>query len=657
MLNTTLRAVAVKMLLAMAVFCASLAGAQTRTVMAGGDVYPDYHVLKMSWTTSAPNTGAVSVTIPNYGTLANIPWNSTAATVQTLIDGISPANKPIAVAFGGPWPFIPITIRIITPDRFEVSRFTFSDSTVPDVNFIDISRGFEAKTGSFGPLVRYGRENENFTTPPDKTIGFGTFTNSNLFTFDNDSAVSQAGNDATAATIIQKKFPTPINLLGYEYFMLEFYNPMQFAQFGTISISDAWNFTQLGSVKDFWQVMIPSGWSTILLDSSDLKSHRSFFNWSKVAGVEVRIESYNNTTGTTNNGTLATGLYTDGMYVTPRAKAKVVLTYDDGFKAMWTKAWPIMQQYPSLKHSLFVVKNWIELGYRDGVDISQTATLQQLQTMHASGLVEIGNHSDRHHKYESGPNLDNPAPVATEQAIQWKPGANPPAFTLTIPGYGTTVPIAKNATQWVVKAALQDIVGSLVEDVQGSYLSTTLGINGALRVSFTEDLPIMIPDTPLIQTGPAHSTTDIALAYQNNADYLVQNGLGGAENIVAYPEGNCGIRVFSALRLIGMRSGRYYSFIAANPYTWTNSIKSYQQYQMPAYNFGGNLSTCLAYIERAIRTGAVIHIMFHDMWDNPGAPGKANTEEYRSLLKYLEMRNGKELEVVGIKELADQMGL
>jgi hypothetical protein len=49
--------------------------------------------------------------------------------------------------------------------------------------------------------------------------------------------------------------------------------------------------------------------------------------------------------------------------------------------------------------------------------------------------------------------------------------------------------------------------------------------------------------------------------------------------------------------------------------------------------------------------------MFHDVSDYPSIPGRANTTEYKNLLEYLQMRNGTELDVVSVKDLADQAAL
>lgn len=616
----------------------------------------DFHILRADSSVGATLSGTVDVTIPGKGTLTQVPWNTTAASLQVKIDAISPQYKPMAVAYGGPWPLVPITVRMLTDDRMIVPKFLFQNSTISGALLSDVSKPAESATLLNLPFRRYGREVENFSSLPEKTFGLGTFITAGPVNWDGNASNYQVASDATGATIMEKKFPVPVDLRGVEYMVLECYNPMAFALYGTVSLSNSWG-TQLGTARDTWYVGIPTGWSSILLDTTDLAAVRSQLNWSNIAGVSLRIESYNNSTTTKYSTNPATALYTDGAYVLAKTRAKVVLTYDDGFQSIYTKAWPIMQQYPTLKHSLFVVKNWTQAGYRIGLDTAPTASVAQLKTMWNSGLVQVANHSDAHWKYESGVNPNNLAAFAEEQAIQWTPTQTPGTFTLTIPGRGTTIPLANNATCWQVEAALRQVVGSDLLEVTGSYLSNTLGVNGALRVSFENPLPIMIPDTPKIRCGSAFSIDEISAAYKNNADWLVQNGMVGSQNIVAYPEGNCGYRVWTALRKLGIRTGRYYANVGTSPLAWMVSINNFQMYQLPAFHFGGNYSACIAMIERAIRTGSVIHIMFHDVSDYPSIPGRANTTEYKNLLEYLQMRNGTELDVVSVKDLADQAAL
>ena len=97
----------------------------------------------------------------------------------------------------------------------------------------------------------------------------------------------------------------------------------------------------------------------------------------------------------------------------------VLLTFDDGLRSVYTRAFPLLRAYgyPAL---VAVVTDWVELapgrevdyGYRKfGTD--DFVTWQQLREMRESGLVEIASHShDLHHGVLSNPQ-GNSAPAAT----------------------------------------------------------------------------------------------------------------------------------------------------------------------------------------------------------------------------------------------------
>lgn len=619
----------------------------------------EYHQLGFSFQGGVPTTGTVDLTVPSYGTISAVPYNATAGVLQTALDSFFGAPG-VAVAFGGPWPLVPITVRQMTLDTAATERWIVTPNNMGQTRGYDFAANKQNPADAKLPVVRLGPQGISYSKYPDRTEGTGTFTGgSQIATLDGNGSVFMQGATSTNATIVQQRLIRPVDLRGRETLALEVYNPQEFPLASTIGISNSWATNQMPSTKSYWQVSIPPGWTTILLDSTDLKTARSVIDWSTVTAAEFRIESYNNTTGDTSNPGGRTSAYLDGVYTPSSGRPKVVLTYDDGFKNQYVLAYPIMQAYPSIRHTLFVVKQWTIDGKRTGLDTSPTMTLAQLQAMKASGLCEIGNHSDKHYKYEAGINYADPSTSSAVQAIQYKPGTSGGTFTLTLPGVGTTAVLPANVACYDVKNAIRALPGAPeVLDVVGQYYTQRLGLNYGVRVTFAQPQPIMVSSNANVQVGPGHTVSTVQSAYHENAVWLRNNGLGGAEDCVAYPEGNYGPMVDLALSQQGMRCGRLFAANATNFTILPKVAAGYGKDSMPAYNFGGNLSDCIAQIERAKRVGGIFHIMFHNFTSAPyGSPGYTGTLEYQLLLEYLNRGNGVEFDVVTESELASSLGL
>ena len=96
----------------------------------------------------------------------------------------------------------------------------------------------------------------------------------------------------------------------------------------------------------------------------------------------------------------------------------VLLSFDDGYRSVYTDAFPLLQRYraPAV---VAVVGRWLEpssglVPFGDGtIDRQRLLSWDQLQSMQRSGLVEVASHSyDLHHGITGNPQL-NSMPAAT----------------------------------------------------------------------------------------------------------------------------------------------------------------------------------------------------------------------------------------------------
>ncbi len=102
----------------------------------------------------------------------------------------------------------------------------------------------------------------------------------------------------------------------------------------------------------------------------------------------------------------------------PLPERPVLLTFDDGLRSTYTRAFPLLRAYgfPAL---VAVVTDWVDLPADRRVDYGPRAfgredflTWDQLREMHRSGLVEIASHThDLHHGVQSNPQ-GNSTPAA-----------------------------------------------------------------------------------------------------------------------------------------------------------------------------------------------------------------------------------------------------
>ena len=108
----------------------------------------------------------------------------------------------------------------------------------------------------------------------------------------------------------------------------------------------------------------------------------------------------------------------------PLPDKAVLLSFDDGYRSVYTQAFPILQQYhaPAL---VAVVGAWLEprsgrVNF-DGRELPRTDMLSwaELKTMVDSGLVEVGNHTYAMHEGVPGNPQGNREPAATTR--EWLP--------------------------------------------------------------------------------------------------------------------------------------------------------------------------------------------------------------------------------------------
>jgi biofilm PGA synthesis lipoprotein PgaB len=101
----------------------------------------------------------------------------------------------------------------------------------------------------------------------------------------------------------------------------------------------------------------------------------------------------------------------------PLPDKAVLVTFDDGYRSVYTEAWPILKMF-RVPAVINVVGSWMEAEESidfDGRTIPRAAILDwaELREMQASGLVEIGSHShDLHHGIPGNPQ-GNRQPAAT----------------------------------------------------------------------------------------------------------------------------------------------------------------------------------------------------------------------------------------------------
>lgn len=114
-----------------------------------------------------------------------------------------------------------------------------------------------------------------------------------------------------------------------------------------------------------------------------------------------------------------TFLFPDEMYYADQCQKAVVITFDDGYKSNYTKAFPILKKY-NAKATIFVTS--------DKIGSQWYLNQSEIQEMADSGLVTIGSHSTSHPRLTdlNSENLDYELShsKATLEAITKKPVTN-----------------------------------------------------------------------------------------------------------------------------------------------------------------------------------------------------------------------------------------
>lgn len=108
----------------------------------------------------------------------------------------------------------------------------------------------------------------------------------------------------------------------------------------------------------------------------------------------------------------------------PLPPRPVLLSFDDGYRSMWTHAFPVLQRLhaPAV---LSLVGRWLEpssglVPFGDGqIPRQKLLSWSELRAMTASGLVEVANHTwDLHHTLAANPQGNSQPAVTTRQ---WQP--------------------------------------------------------------------------------------------------------------------------------------------------------------------------------------------------------------------------------------------
>jgi len=102
----------------------------------------------------------------------------------------------------------------------------------------------------------------------------------------------------------------------------------------------------------------------------------------------------------------------------PLPSKPVLLTFDDGLRSLYTRAYPLLRayNYPAVAA---VITDWVDLSAERSVDVGPRpftrddfVTWQQLREMQASGLIEVASHTDALHKGVQSNPQGNQTPAA-----------------------------------------------------------------------------------------------------------------------------------------------------------------------------------------------------------------------------------------------------
>ena len=181
----------------------------------------------------------------------------------------------------------------------------------------------------------------------------------------------------------------------------------------------------------------------------------------------------------------------------PLPDKAVLLTFDDGYRSVYTQVYPVLRSFhaPAL---IALVGSWLEAAdgeqvrYGDGlVPRSTFLSWAQIREMQASGLVEVASHSYAEHFGQLANPQGNSEPALT--SLAWKAGSyeTPEAYQARI-----RADLQRNST--LLKARLGRAPRVMVWPY-GSYTRETAAIAGELGMPLTMSLDegINTRQTPL----------------------------------------------------------------------------------------------------------------------------------------------------------------
>ncbi|RMC91867.1 poly-beta-1,6-N-acetyl-D-glucosamine N-deacetylase PgaB [Aquitalea palustris] len=181
----------------------------------------------------------------------------------------------------------------------------------------------------------------------------------------------------------------------------------------------------------------------------------------------------------------------------PLPDKAVLLTFDDGYRSVYTQVYPVLRSFhaPAL---IALVGSWLEAAdgeqvrYGDGlVPRSTFLSWAQIREMQASGLVEVASHSYAEHFGQLANPQGNSEPALT--SLAWKAGSyeTPEAYQARI-----RADLLRNST--LLKARLGRAPRVMVWPY-GSYTRETAAIAGELGMPLTMSLDegINTRQTPL----------------------------------------------------------------------------------------------------------------------------------------------------------------
>lgn len=396
---------------------------------------------------------------------------------------------------------------------------------------------------------------------------------------------------------------------------------------------------------------VEPGWNALVVDR--LNSGATL-DWATLRRAEFLMNSPQSQTAMDT----ANGLYPltfDAVSVNPRGTPVITVSWDDGFKTVLNHAWPVIQQFPRIRHTLNVVKDWVQNGSRTGIDASPTMSASDIQFLFSTGQFKIANHSDRHFRYETGINPNYVGTTSRIQVVGVRSGTG--KFRLNLGGT-LTPEINHNNSQRSLEAELAKIVGTGNVKVYAggsAYIQNSYG----LRVEFTTPQPIMTAAVTqgnvIPYVGAGFTEAEIATAYQVNRDFLIQSGWVTSDvDTVAYPEGSVGPTVLRAMRSISARYGRAMARRNGNGF-FLHPIFRLEPYQVPAINVSAvGVTETLNAIDACIAVGGHLNLMLHDVSPSQASSGNViNTGDLWTILNYLNTKIDSGLRIMTQGEYAD----